>query len=642
MTGEREASCGRGRREHGENLHDDGGSRAGSVLDGKSAEHSLAQALPWGIDRIDADRLHDEGTTGDGATVAVVATGIDPDHPDLPTPVDGKDFTGTGSWNDDNGFGTHVAGIIAAKGNNEGVVGVGPDLDLLAVKVLDSDGSGTLSDAAAGIEWAVFAGADVICIALSQSSGSSTLKDACQEAADNGIVLVSAAGNDFGASVNYPAVYDTVIGVSAINKDDNLASYSNYGPEVDLTAPGNDIYSTDNTGGYTTISGTELAAAHVAGVAAVVLAETGLSDRSSVRDRLKSTAEDIGLGGNEQGSGLVDATNAVPLYGEHWQFDVGSRLQYATPAANGSRVFVGSLDATVYALDRDDGTVDWSFERDGALADSAPALSGGRVYVGGGGGTLYAFDADADSATVDWTFTTGSALVSSPVVDGDTVYVASNDGRVFALDDTASGDELWHEDVGGAVYSSPSVGASSVAVTTDDGAVSVIDVDSGDEVHRYETGRSNLGHTSPLLANDLVYLAAEEVYALNPNGGDLRVEWSTPYGGPVGSSPVYDPGTEQLFVGSADGNLYAFDASSGDEQWRYDTGGPVGATPAVVGDWVLIANDAGDVTVLDAADGSEVASRSIGHARAGPTVDGDIAFVGTRDGLVFALANAPP
>ncbi|PSP80856.1 serine protease [Halobacteriales archaeon QS_1_68_20] len=242
--------------------------------------HALAQTLPWGIDRVDADVLHSNGETGNGADIAIIDTGIDEDHPDLQANLGtGKDFTGTGSWNDDNGHGTHCAGISDAIDNTEGVVGVSTEATLHAVKVLDSGGSGSYSDIAAGIRWVADQGYDVGSLSLGGSSGSSTLKDAVQYAQGKGVLLVGAAGNDYGV-----------------------------GPEIEIAAPGSDIYSTE-IDGYGTKSGTSMACPHVSGAAGQLMAN-GYSN-AEARQQLKDTAEDIGLASEEQGSGLLDAEAAV-------------------------------------------------------------------------------------------------------------------------------------------------------------------------------------------------------------------------------------------------------------------------------------------------------------------------------------------
>jgi subtilisin len=290
---------------------------------------ALAQSTPWGVDRVDAEVAHASGDTGAGADVAIIDTGIDSDHPDLQANLGaGKSFVscGTGgyfgcafsgnsnscteSWDDDNDHGTHCAGIAGADDNSEGVVGVSTEATLHAVKVLDCAGSGSFSDIAAGVEYVADQGWDVASMSLGGSSSSQTLKDACQYAADKGVFLVAAAGNSGSCSdcVGYPAAYDTVMAVSSTASDDSLSSFSSTGPEVEIAAPGSSINSTV-PGGYTELSGTSMACPHVAGAAGQLMADGATA--SEVRSTLKSSAEDVGLGSNESGSGLLDTAAAL-------------------------------------------------------------------------------------------------------------------------------------------------------------------------------------------------------------------------------------------------------------------------------------------------------------------------------------------
>ena len=273
------------------------------------------QVLPWGVDRIDAD-LSWGTTTADNVRVAVVDTGIDLDHPDLQGNIKGGINT-IYSWrtaDDDNGHGSHVAGIIAAVNNSIGVVGVGYQIDLYAVKVLNSNGSGYVSDIIEGIQWSVNNGINVINMSLGTTSDIQSFHDAVTAAKNAGITVVSAAGNSGPGdnTVIYPARYPESIAVSATNSSDGQPSWSSRGPEVDIAAPGNSILSTYRGGGYTTLSGTSMATPHVAGAAAMVLSNHPGFTPSQVQTHLQNNAEVLpGLSSNQQGSGLVDAEKAV-------------------------------------------------------------------------------------------------------------------------------------------------------------------------------------------------------------------------------------------------------------------------------------------------------------------------------------------
>ena len=291
---------------------------------------ALAETLPWGQQRVDADVLHANSELGSGADVAILDTGIDSDHPDLTDKLGaGKayatcdtsggcrygakkaDNTCYESWDDDNNHGTHCAGIAAGDNNSKGVIGAAPDVTLHAVKVLGGCGSGSFSDIAAGIEYTADQGWDVASMSLGGSSGSSALKDAVQYASDKGVFLVAAAGNSGPCTdcVGYPAAYSEVMAVSSTASDDSLSDFSSTGPEVEIAAPGTDIYSSVANGGYDTYSGTSMATPHVAGVAGQ-LASNGTTG-SNIRSTLNNTAEGIGLASNESGSGLLDAAAAL-------------------------------------------------------------------------------------------------------------------------------------------------------------------------------------------------------------------------------------------------------------------------------------------------------------------------------------------
>lgn len=289
---------------------------------GKTPLPPPPEQLTWNIQRIKADQVW-EISTADPIKVGIIDTGIQLNHPDLAANIKGgyNAINPIKSPNDDNGHGTHVAGIVAAVDNEIGVIGVGPNIDLYAYKVLNRNGSGFLSDVIEGIDKAVTDGMQVINMSLGTNSNIESFHDAIRRANQAGIVIVAAAGNSFGGAVSYPAAYPEVIAVSATDSDDKIASFSSVGPEVDLTSPGVNIYSTYKGSTYRSLSGTSMASPHVAGVAALLLTQTTKCDTDSdgacspdeVQTRLEATAKDLGdLGKDYQyGSGLVDAYTAI-------------------------------------------------------------------------------------------------------------------------------------------------------------------------------------------------------------------------------------------------------------------------------------------------------------------------------------------
>ncbi len=291
------------------------------------------ETLPWGITQINADDAWST-TTGSSIKVAVIDTGIQPDHPDLQDNIKGgvrfytRGFTlyQDSKWADDNGHGTHVAGTIAGIDNTIGVVGVAPNVELYAVKVLDKSGSGSWASVAAGIRWAADNGMNVASMSLGGSSGTTELADAVSYALDAGVVLVAAAGNsgDGSAStteVSYPAAYSGVIAVGATSSSNAVASWSSSASYVALCAPGVSVFSTYKGSSYATLSGTSMATPHVSGTAALVMSTTisstydsngdGAWQPSEVKAKLQGTATDIGAATNSCGAGLVDAAAAV-------------------------------------------------------------------------------------------------------------------------------------------------------------------------------------------------------------------------------------------------------------------------------------------------------------------------------------------
>lgn len=288
---------------------------------GQTSSPQPAQVLPWGIERVGASAVWST-TVGDPIRVGIVDTGIDLSHPDLSVNIKGgyNAIISGKSANDDNGHGTHVAGIIAAVNNSIGVVGMAPAADLYAIKVLNRNGSGWLSDIIEGIDWAIANRIQVINMSLGTSSDVQSFHDAIIRAAQAGIVQVAAAGNNGGAVI-YPAAYPEVIAVSATDNTNTLATWSSRGQQVDLAAPGVSIFSTYKGQTYATLSGTSMASPHVAGAAALLLSVPskcdlnldGVCTSAEVQARLESTATDLGAVGKDSlyGSGLLNVVAAL-------------------------------------------------------------------------------------------------------------------------------------------------------------------------------------------------------------------------------------------------------------------------------------------------------------------------------------------
>jgi subtilisin len=286
---------------------------------------AFQQTVPTGIRRCDADAVPGLITGGNvtiDADVAIIDTGLDGTHPDLNVQPEGVRFYTRKNtrvmdvkWQDDNGHGTHVGGIIGAKDNGIGIVGVAPGVRLWAVKVLDSGGSGPVSTVLAGIDWVVQRAATFEVANMSLGGGfSQAINDAVKAGTQAGIVFVVAAGNSAWDAANYsPASEPTALTVSALDDndglpgslggltawgeyDDTLAQFSNYGEVVDVCAPGVEIYSTYpvSMGSYTIMSGTSMAAPHVAGAAALYIARHGLQKNAARVEMVCAAIRDSG------------------------------------------------------------------------------------------------------------------------------------------------------------------------------------------------------------------------------------------------------------------------------------------------------------------------------------------------------------
>ncbi|WP_394192257.1 S8 family serine peptidase [Pseudoalteromonas atlantica] len=279
----------------------------------------MAESTPYGITMVQAAQLSDNLTGNQ--KVCIMDTGYTLNHPDLPnTGVTGSDGYGannTGNWyNDGNGHGTHVAGTIAALGGNgQGVIGVNSSgqLGLHIVKVFNDQGRWAYgSDLVAAISQCQSAGATVTSMSLGGPQSSNAERQAFASSYAQGMLHIAAAGNDANSSLSYPASYDDVVSVAAVNRNGTKASFSQYNAQVEIAAPGVGTNSTWNNGGYKSISGTSMATPHVSGVAALVWSHFPQCSNQQIRDALNATAQDKGAPGRDTsyGFGIVKAKDA--------------------------------------------------------------------------------------------------------------------------------------------------------------------------------------------------------------------------------------------------------------------------------------------------------------------------------------------
>lgn len=361
----------------------------------------------YGLDKIDAPDAWNITTGSASVIVGSIDTGVDYTHPDLMNNIwtnigeiagDGIDNDGNGYIDDihgydfvnndgdamdDNGHGSHTSGTIGAEGNNGiGVTGVSQDVSIMALKFLDADGFGDTMGAILAVEYATMMGADL----TNNSWGGGAFSQALYDAIAEGPLFVAAAGNNASSALHYPAGYDldNIISVAATDSSDQLADFSNYGSWVDLAAPGVDVVSTV-PGGYASLSGTSMAAPHVAGVAALLLAANpDLTADEIVAAILGSVDLVPGLTGDVTTGGRLNAYGALlsllPIY-EGITIDVeagvistGNDFGFAGGATSAANVIIGT-----------------------SHADVINALGGADKITGGGGDDTLTGGADADT-----------------------------------------------------------------------------------------------------------------------------------------------------------------------------------------------------------------------------------------------------
>ena len=248
-------------------------------------EGAYEQAI-WNLEQIGTYKAH-QYTRGEKVTVAVMDTGVDYKHIEVAQSFGrekGKNFVTEGNPSDDNGHGTHVAGVIAGR-----TYGVAPDSTLYSLKVLDAEGNGMETDALEAFEWALEKRVHVINMSWGGKIPSRAMEELCYEAAAKGVVLVAAAGNE-GYGASYPAAFDdAVISVAAVDKNNKHPKFSNIYETNDISAPGVNI-SSCYPGGYKVLTGTSMAAPHVAGGVALSMALR----MQHIEEKIKEKAEPLG------------------------------------------------------------------------------------------------------------------------------------------------------------------------------------------------------------------------------------------------------------------------------------------------------------------------------------------------------------
>ncbi|MGX9161918.1 S8 family peptidase [Priestia megaterium] len=311
-------------------------------ISAESVETLINQEVPPGVSMIHAPEIWEQGEYGKGIVIAVLDSGCDVNHPDLQGQIiGGRNFTDTGSYDeyfDDHGHGTHIAGTIAAKRDEKGVVGVAPEAKLLILKVLkknldpkiDLETIGNTDWSVAAIDYAIsWRGPNqervrIINMSIEGREGDDAYHEAMKKAVRNDILVVACAGN-FGDKKDggdcsaehdeqsYPAIYPEVISVGAITLDKTFPCFTDTNSQIDLVAPGEGIYSTMPNGGYAKGDGTSMAAPHVSGALALLINkcekdfDRSLTENEIYAQLIKRTVS-LGESKKLEGNGLIDLT----------------------------------------------------------------------------------------------------------------------------------------------------------------------------------------------------------------------------------------------------------------------------------------------------------------------------------------------
>mgnify|MGYP002507981076 CR=1 FL=1 len=281
-----------------------------------------AQIVDWGFKKVEAVESHKLGLTGKGVKIGIVDSGIDAKHPDLKI-TGGVSFVGSKTdYRDTNGHGTHVAGVIGARDNNIGIIGVAPEAELYAIKVIGESGLGNQSDVVQGIEWAMEKKLDILNLSITTTKKSTVMEAALNDAYQQGLILVAASGNSLTGftepvEVLYPARFSSVIAVGAVDQQFKKASFSYYGNALEFVAPGTDILSTVPTNltadPYATSDGTSMAAPFVSGIAALYKEAYPQLSNKRIRTLMQTNSIDLGPVGKDRhyGYGLIQAPKTV-------------------------------------------------------------------------------------------------------------------------------------------------------------------------------------------------------------------------------------------------------------------------------------------------------------------------------------------
>ncbi|QHS23654.1 S8 family serine peptidase [Virgibacillus sp. MSP4-1] len=314
---------------------------------------AAVQQEDWGIEKVNGHLAWQSDYTGEGVDIAVIDSGIYP-HEDLNI-AGGRSFIGSPEqYFDDNGHGTHVAGIIGAENNQIGSVGLAHNATIYSLKVLDSNGDGYESDVISAIDWAITNEIDIINLSLGAAYASRSLKMVVDKANDQGILICAAAGNEGAATsdtIAYPARYPSVIAVTATTNANTRAGFSSVGNTAEVAAPGQSIYSTYLNNTYRSMSGTSMATPYVAANLALIKQANPDLSSSDIRKMLTTNVLDLGEPGRDTnyGYGLIQTVYGLSLHGAT-RYETGVKISRYGWEKGSTVVCLGRGDIPIDAL----------------------------------------------------------------------------------------------------------------------------------------------------------------------------------------------------------------------------------------------------------------------------------------------------
>jgi len=263
-------------------------------LEDRNLEKGAPQIEAWGIISLGIEKYRKEGPT-EKIKVAILDSGINKQHEDLINTVS-KEYNAIEpgkTVEDDFGHGTVIAGVIAAQDNDYGIVGIAPNVDLYSVKILDDKGAGSIEALNRGIQWCIDNKVQIINLSFGTSEDNTQLQNSIKKAIHANILVVAASGNKFGLEPDYPAKYEDVFSVTAVNKNYKVKPRYSATGKVDYSLPGISVLSTSKDGGYAKYSGTSLASAHLTGILALILENHVMFKIDLNEDKLRQKMIDI-------------------------------------------------------------------------------------------------------------------------------------------------------------------------------------------------------------------------------------------------------------------------------------------------------------------------------------------------------------